>query len=54
MEPVRVGIALRRTGTPTVFLLDYDSVRTTTIPAVVAREFEIDGAQDKTCYYLAE
>ena len=52
MEPVKARIALRRAGTPTVTLLDHDGSRTEKTLPVRAGAFEIDGARDRTCYYL--
>ena len=52
MEPVKARIALRRSGTPTVTLLDNDGCRTEKTLPVRDGAFEIDGARDHTCYYL--
>jgi len=52
MEPVRATITIRRPGNPTVYLLDHDGCRTATTLPITAGTFEIDGARDKTCYYL--
>jgi hypothetical protein len=54
MEPVRATIALRRSGTPTVHLLDHDGRRTGKTLGVRDGTFEIDGARDRTPYYLVE
>jgi hypothetical protein len=54
MEPVRAAIALRRAGAPTVHLLDHDGLRTEKKLAVRDGTFEIDGARDRTPYYLIE
>lgn len=54
MEPVQARIALRRAGTPRVVLLDHDgriTDRTLTVEAGVLR---IDGARDRTPYYLLQ
>jgi Beta-galactosidase len=52
MEPVRAEIRLRKKGTPTVHVLDHDGCRTgKTLPCRDGK-IEIDGARDKTCYYL--
>ncbi len=52
MEPVRAEITLRRAGSPTVFLLDHSGRKTGKTLPVVDHTFEINGARDKTCYYL--
>jgi hypothetical protein len=52
MEPVKAQIRLRRTGTPQVFALDHDGKLTPTKIAVRNGVIEIDGARDKTPYYL--
>ena len=52
MEPVKARLTLRRTGTPQVFALDHDGKMTTTKIAVRNHVIEIDGARDKTPYYL--
>ncbi len=52
MEPVKAEIAIHLTGTPTVHLLDHSGRKTGQTIPVVNQTFEIDGARDKTCYYL--
>ena len=52
MEPVKAEITLHRTGLPTVYLLDHSGRRTDKTLPVVDGKFEIDGARDRTCYYL--
>lgn len=52
MEPVKAAISIRRNGQPTVHVLDHDGCRTGKTLPVSDGEFEIDGARDKTCYYL--
>jgi len=52
MEPVQARISIRRNGQPTVYLLDHDGCRTERTLPVRNSMFEIDGARDKTCYYL--
>ncbi len=54
MEPVRATIALRKRGRPTVHVLDHDGRRTGKTLGARDGAFEIDGARDKTCYYLIE
>jgi hypothetical protein len=54
MEPVKAAIAIRRSGNPTVHLLDHDGCRTGNTLPVSDGTFLIDGARDKTCYYLVE
>jgi hypothetical protein len=51
MEPVKARITLKREPSE-VYLLDHDGVRTKATLPVENGSFEIDGAQDKTCYYL--
>lgn len=52
MEPVRAEIRVRKEGTPTAHVLDHDGCRTgRTLPCPDGK-LEIDGARDKTCYYL--
>jgi hypothetical protein len=52
LEPVKARIKLSRPGTPTVVLLDHDGCRTDRTLPVRDGAFEIDGARDRTCYYL--
>lgn len=52
MEPVKARISLRRTGTPQAFALDHDGRLAQTTLAVRNGAIEIDGARDKTPYYL--
>jgi hypothetical protein len=57
MEPVNAQITLRRTGTPRsgnpqVFALDHDGRLTQTAIPVKNGVFTIDGARDKTPYYV--
>ncbi len=52
MEPVKARLTLRRTGTPQVFALDHDGKLTTTQIEVHNGVIDIDGARDKTPYYL--
>ena len=54
MEPVRAHIALRKAGTPTIELLDHNGRRTGQTLPFQNGGFDIDGARDRTCYYLAE
>lgn len=54
MEPVKATITLSRAGTPKLFLLDHDGLRTQTTLPVENGTFTIDGARDKTPYYLLE
>jgi hypothetical protein len=54
MEPVKARMSFTRPGTPTVHVLDHDGCRTGTTLEVRNGVFEIDGARDKTCYYLVE
>jgi hypothetical protein len=52
MEPVKARITIRKTGRPTVYLLDHNGCRTDATLPVRDGTFTIDGARDKTCYYL--
>jgi hypothetical protein len=52
MEPVKAAIRLGRTGEPRVHLLDHAGHRTNQQLPVRDGVVEIDGARDKTCYYL--
>lgn len=54
MEPVKARIAIRKAGPPTVFLLDHNGRRTPKTLPVTDGASEIDGARDRTCYYLVE
>jgi hypothetical protein len=54
MEPVRAEIAIRKGGTPTVELLDHDGCRTRQTLPIDDDVVHIDGARDKTCFYLIE
>ncbi len=52
MEPVKAKITLRRTSTPKVLVLDHDGrVMDRTVP-VEQGAIELDGARDRTPYYL--
>jgi len=54
MEPVHARITISSAGSPTVRVLDHDGLRTDrTVPARNG-SFEINGARDKTPYYLVE
>lgn len=52
LEPVRAEIAIRRSGSPTVYLLDHSGRKTSRTLPVRNGQFQIDGARDQTCYYL--
>jgi hypothetical protein len=54
MEPVQASIAIRRSGNPVVHLLDHDGCRTGKTIPITDGKFVIDGARDKTCYYLVQ
>lgn len=54
MEPVRACLSIRRAGNPVVILLDHNGRRTDRTLPVENGTFEIDGARDRTCYYLVE
>ncbi|MBM4030893.1 MAG: hypothetical protein FJ291_03810 [Planctomycetes bacterium] len=52
MEPVKARIALARKGTPKVIALDHDGKPTDRTLPVEGGAFTIDGAKDRTPYYL--
>ncbi len=54
MEPVRARIAVRKGGAPKVTALDHNGRRTDRVLPAEGGAFEIDGARDKTPYYLVE
>jgi hypothetical protein len=54
MEPVQATITVSRPGTPKLVLLDHDGLRTETTLPIQDGQFTIDGARDKTPYYLIE
>jgi hypothetical protein len=54
MEPVKATVALRRAGAAKVSLLDHDGLPTGRTVPVENGAFQIDGARDKTPYYLVE
>jgi hypothetical protein len=51
MEPVKARITVGR-KVSNVYLLNHDGIRTEKTLPVKDGSFEIDGARDKTCYYL--
>ena len=52
MEPVQTRITIAKPGTPTVIVLDHDGKPTARTLPLDGGAFEIDGARDKTAYYL--
>jgi hypothetical protein len=52
MEPVKATIAIRKSGDAKVVLLDHDGRQTGKTLPMVDGTVQIDGAQDKTPYYL--
>ncbi len=52
MEPVKAKILIRRQGVPTVHVLDHSGRRTGETLRISKGSLEIDGARDKTCYYM--
>ncbi len=52
--PGEATIRLQRAGRPTVTLLDYDGLLTDRTLDVRNGVFQIDGAQNRTPYYLVE
>ncbi|MBN2327983.1 MAG: beta-galactosidase [Candidatus Omnitrophica bacterium] len=54
MEPVKASITIRKEGSPTVFLLNHDGLKTERTLPIQDGVVEIDGARDKTPYYLIQ
>jgi len=54
LEPVRAEITIRKPGAATVHVLDHAGVRTGKKLTPINGAFTVDGARDKTCYYLIE
>ncbi len=54
MEPVKATIGIVKAGAPKLFLLDHDGLRTQATLPINNGTFTIDGARDKTPYYLVE
>jgi len=54
MEPVKATITLKRAGAKRVVLLDHDGLATGRSLPVQGDKFSIDGARDRTPYYLVE
>ena len=52
LEPMVATLTLKRVGTPTVYVLDQAGHRTTTTLPVDHGQVAIDGARDKSPYYL--
>lgn len=52
MEPVKAKVLIRRDERATVHVLDHTGRRTGKTLPISHGIFEIDGARDKTCYYL--
>jgi hypothetical protein len=52
MEPVKARMTIDKPGQATVYVLDHDGCRTGETVPVADGTFTIDGARDKTCYYL--
>ncbi|MDP6634026.1 MAG: hypothetical protein QGG42_03940 [Phycisphaerae bacterium] len=52
MEPITARIEIRRKGSPVVHVLDHAGRKTGRTLPVTNGTFKIDGARDKTCYYL--
>ena len=52
MEPVKATIRIDRPGRATVHVLDHDGARTGRVLPAQDGQFTIDGASDKTPYYL--
>ena len=54
LEPVKAEITLKRLGSAKLILLDHDGRRTSHEILIEGGRFDIDGARDKTPYYLLE
>jgi hypothetical protein len=54
MEPVVASVRIGRPGAPKVILLDHDGRRTGRTLDMHDGAFTIDGARDKTPYYLLQ
>lgn len=54
MEPVKAEITIHRTGSPKVVVLDHDGFSTGQTIPVADGAFTIDGARDKTPYYIVQ
>jgi hypothetical protein len=54
MEPVKATITILKPDTPKLVLLDHDGLRTATTLPVENGTLTLDGARDKTPYYLIE
>jgi len=54
MEPMRARISVSKAGTAKLYLLDHDGLRTGATLPLTNGAFVIDGARDKTPYYLLE
>ncbi len=52
LEPVKARITIAGSASPSVHVLDHGGRRTSKRLSVKDNTFEIDGLQDKTCYYL--
>jgi hypothetical protein len=52
MEPVKAKILIRRRGKPIVHVLDHSGRKTGRTLPITDGIVEIDGARDRTCYYL--
>jgi hypothetical protein len=52
LEPVAAEIMIAKKASPQLYLLDHDGLRTEKTLEVNNGAFAIDGARDKTCYYL--
>ena len=52
MEPITAKIEIRKTGVTKVHVLDHAGRKTGRTLPVTNGSFEINGARDKTCYYL--
>ena len=54
MEPVVATINIEKPGQPTAYLLDHDGLRTDKTLDISEGILEIDGARDRTPFYLVQ
>ncbi len=54
LEPVKAEITIKKKGNPVVHVLDHAGARTGRKLKMTNGTLTIDGARDKTCYYLIE
>ncbi len=54
MEPVKATITIRKPGSPRLYPLNHDGLRTQMTLPIQDGTFTLDGTRDKTAYYLIE